>query len=172
MRRISRIFVSKLALAGLLAFAAGTVRAQNERPLPTSNSDLARQNFSRVAASAMEIKTVLAKDPGIMVELKRWVARDATQHGQVLTESDLTDDAIFNRLVSDVEFRSVATQLVQRYGYLVPQLNPESTAGKEQELVSKERAKWTAQNEQDDFAKTREKNARRQRAAEYCNPQN
>jgi polysaccharide export outer membrane protein len=171
MQRISRILVSNLAFAGFLACGAGTVRAQNERPLPTSNSDLARQNFSRVAASAMEIKTVLVKDSGIMVELKRWVAKDATQHGQVLTENDLTDDAIFNRLVSDVEFRSVATQLVQRFGYLVPQLNPDSTAGKEQELVSKERAKWTAQNEQDDFAKAREKNARRQRAAEYCNPQ-
>jgi polysaccharide export outer membrane protein len=171
MHRISRILVSNLALASLLALGAGATRAQNERPLPASNSDLARQNFSRVAASATDIKTVLVKDSGIMVELKRWVAKDATQHGQVLTESDLTDDAIFSRLVSDVEFRSIATQLVQRYGYLVPQLNPDSAAGKEQDLVSKERAKWTVQNEQEEFTKAREKNAKRQRAAEYCNPQ-
>jgi protein involved in polysaccharide export with SLBB domain len=148
------------------------MQAQSERPLPTSNSDLARQNLSRVGASAMEIKTVLVKDPGIMVELKRWVAKDATQHGQVLTETDLTDDAIFNRLVSDVEFRSTATQLVQRYGYLVPQLNPDSTAGKEQDMLSKERAKLMAQNEQEDFTKDREKTERRRRAAEYCEPQN
>ncbi len=171
MHRISKILISSLALAVFLVLGAGEASAQNERPLPTSNSDLARQNFSRVAASATDIKTVLVKDSGIMVELKRWVAKDATQHGQVLTEIDLTDDAIFSRLVSDIEFRSIATQLVQRYGYLVPQLNPDSAAGKEQELVSKERAKWTVQNEQEEFTKAREKNAKRQRAAEYCNPQ-
>ncbi len=119
----------------------------------------------------MEIKTVLVKDPGIMVELKRWVAKDATQHGQVLIETDLTDDAIFDRLVSDVEFRAIATQLVQRYGYLVPQLNPDSVAGKEQDMLSKERAKLTAQNEQDDFTKDREKREKRQRQAEYCESQ-
>ena len=171
MHRFSRILISSLALAAFLAFEAASACAQNDRPLPTSNSDLARQNFSRVAASATDIKTVLVKDSGIMVELKRWVAKDATQHGQVLTESDLTDDAIFSRLVSDIEFRAIATQLVQRYGYLVPQLNPDSAAGKEQEMVSKERAKWTVQNEQEEFTKAREKNAKRQRAAEYCNPQ-
>ncbi|MGB9474571.1 MAG: hypothetical protein WCE87_05815, partial [Candidatus Udaeobacter sp.] len=73
--------ISSLALAVFLVLGAGEASAQNERPLPTSNSDLARQNFSRVAASATDIKTVLVKDSGIMVELKRWVAKDATQHG-------------------------------------------------------------------------------------------
>src|SRR6202035_1501059 len=145
MQRISKVLV--LSVVCLLAIAANSVRAQTNRQLPTNNSDLARQSLSGVGASATEIKTVMVKDPGLMVELKRWVAKDATQHGQVLTEEDLTDDAIFNRLVSDVEFRSVATQLVQRYGYLVPQLNPDSAAGKEQDILSKERAKLIAQDE-------------------------
>ena len=80
--------------------------------------------MSLVAASAADIKTVLVKDTGLMVELKRWVAKDATDHGQIIDESDLTDDAIFTRLEADVQFRSVATLLVQRYGYLVPKINP------------------------------------------------
>jgi polysaccharide biosynthesis/export protein len=172
MHRNSKTLVLSLSLVGFLGLGAGSVHAQTNRQLPMNNSDLARQNLSRVSASATEIKTVLVKDPGIMVEIKRWVAKDATQHGQVLTEDDLTDDAIFNRLVSDVEFRSIATQLVQRYGYLVPQLNPDSVAGKEQEMLSKERAKLTAQGEQDDLQSIREKNQRRQRQAEYCESQN
>jgi len=45
---------------------------------------LALQNLSRVAASAAEIKGVLVKDAGLMVELKHWVARDATDHGQIV----------------------------------------------------------------------------------------
>jgi polysaccharide biosynthesis/export protein len=171
MQRLSKTW--GLVVASFLTFAATSVRAQQtNRQVPTNNSDLARQNLSRVGASATEIKTVLVKDPGLMVELKRWVAKDATQHGQVLTEQDLTDDAIFDRLVSDVEFRSVATQLVQRFGYLVPQLNPDSVAGKEQDMLSKERAKLIASDEQDNASKDRDKREARRRAADYCQPQN
>ena len=77
----------------------------------------------RVAASASDIKAVLLKDTGLLVELKRWVAKDATGHGQIVSDADLTDDAMFDRLETDVAVRSVATWLVQKYGYLVPKLN-------------------------------------------------
>ena len=109
------------------------------------------QNLSRVAASAAEIKSVLLKDSGLMVELKRWVAKDATDHGQIVSDSDLTDDAMFERLESDVPFRAVATLLVQRYGYLLPKVNPESEAGKERELLIQERTKWLAQQQEEEL---------------------
>jgi hypothetical protein len=90
-------------------FLCGTVaRAQGaqdrQRPVMLS-SELGRENLSRVAASAQEIKTILVKDTGLMVELKRWVAKDATSQGQIISEADLTDDAIFDRLQTDVQFR-------------------------------------------------------------------
>jgi protein involved in polysaccharide export with SLBB domain len=112
-------------------------------------SDLAGQNQSRVAASASEIKPLLLKDSGLMVELKRWVAKDATDHGQIITDADLTNDAIFDRLENDVEFRAVATLLLQKYGYLVPQVNPDSDIGKEQQLLMQERIKWITQEEEE-----------------------
>ena len=126
---------------------------QNVRPAPVANSDLGRENQSRVAAAAAEIKVVLLKDPGLMVELKRWVAKDATDHGQVISDQDMTDDAIFGRLSADVQFRAIATLLVQRYGYLVPKLNPDSDAGKEHELLIQERVKWAAQHAEEGRAK-------------------
>jgi hypothetical protein len=46
----------------------------------------------------------------------------------------LTKDGIFERLESDIQFRSVATALVQQYRYLLPKLNPDSDQGKEHEL--------------------------------------
>ena len=49
--------------------------AQERTNTATSASDLALQNLSRVAATAAEIKAVLAKDAGLMVELKHWVAQ-------------------------------------------------------------------------------------------------
>src|SRR5215831_1689245 len=83
-------------------------------------SDLARENLSRVAASSIQIREVLVRDSGLMVELKRWVAKEASDNGQVVEDSSLTDQAIFERLDRDVAFRSVATRLLQRYGYLLP----------------------------------------------------
>ena len=132
--------------SALLSEPSGLAQTQNMRSMQTS--DLARENDSHVAASAAEIKPLLIKDSGLMVELKRWLAKDATTHGQIVTDADLTNDAIFARLESDVQFRAVATIIVQKYGYLVPQVNPDSEAGKEQQLLIQERVKWIAQEEE------------------------
>jgi len=109
----------------------------NDQPV----SDLAQENLDHVAASAVQVRTVLAKDAGLLVELERWVAKEATDNGQVVQESKLTDQAIFDRLDRDTTFRAVATRLLQRYGYLLPAPNPDSDFAKEQEFVLKERAR-------------------------------
>jgi polysaccharide export outer membrane protein len=111
------------------------------------SSDLVKENLTRVAASAVQIKAVLAKDPGLLVELKRWVAKEAGDNGQVLEDSAVSDQGIFERLEQDLVFRSVATRLVQRYGYLLPSVNPDSDAAKEQDLILKERARRLVQIE-------------------------
>ena len=117
------------------------------------SSDLVRGNLSRVAAPAVQIKAVLVRDPGLMVELKGWVAKEAGDNGQVVDDLAVSDQGIFERLDQDLAFRSVATRLLQRYGYLMPQLNPDSDKGKENELVIRERAKRiVAREEQEDAA--------------------
>lgn len=144
--------ITRVVLAGFLfcgAICCAAAGAQSERPARVAASELGQENMSLVAASPEEIKTVLGEDPGLMVELKRWVAKDATDHGQIIGEADLTDDAIYSRVERDVQFRAVATELVQRYGYLSPKVNPESAAGKEQEMLIAERAKWIAQDEEE-----------------------
>jgi protein involved in polysaccharide export with SLBB domain len=113
----------------------------------TGLTDLARDNLNRVAASTVQIKGVLVKDPGLLVELKQWVAKEATDNGQVVEDSMLSDQAIFDRLDRDIVFRSVATRLVQRYGYLLPSPNPDSSFAKEEDLVLKERARRLVQVE-------------------------
>lgn len=79
-----------------------------------------------------------------MVELKRLLAQDAGVSGQILEESDLTDVAVAERLRSDLRARVLATRLLQRYGYLVPRLNPDSDLEAEQKLVRQERAQMLA----------------------------
>ncbi|MGC2246036.1 MAG: SLBB domain-containing protein [Terriglobales bacterium] len=107
----------------------------------TAQSDLAKENLDRVAASSIQIREVLVQNEGLLVELKRWIAKEASDSGQVVRESNLSEEAIFERLERDVKFRSIATRLLQRYGYLLPVPNPDSAFAKEQDLVLKERAR-------------------------------
>lgn len=162
---------------GLLCFlpvvllCASLGRAQERQSGTSQISELGRENLSRAAASPTDIKAVLIKDAGLMVELKRWIAKDATGHGQIISDRDLTDEAIFDRLEMDVQFRSVATLLVQKYGYLVPRLNPESEAAKERELLVQERTKWLAQAQEQERAIASQKRMEKVRNAAACDSQ-
>src|ERR1700692_4658335 len=157
-----------VALLILIVLHVPAAGAQQRSSDNTKISDLALQNMSRVAGSAAEVKSVLLKDSGLMVELKRWIAKDATDHGQIVSDSDLTNDAVFERLESDVPFRAVATLLVQRYGYLLPKVNPDSEAGKERELLIQERTKWLAQHQEEELARARQGETRNQQNNVAC----
>src|SRR5580658_6874092 len=171
-----------LALAFLFcatAFAqqqADKQRATRDQSRNTSgveqSPDFAQENLGRVAASATQIRLILVKDEGLLVELKRWVAKEATDNGQVVEDSTLTDQAIFDRLDRDVAFRSIATRLLQRYGYLMPTPNPDSDFAKENELVLKERARRLVQIEaQEDTDSLRpQKNDRDLERTATCDP--
>jgi polysaccharide export outer membrane protein len=108
--------------------------------------DLAADNLDRVAATAEQILEVLNRDPGLMVELKRALAQDAGASGQLLEESDLSDAAIAERLREELRTRVLATRLLQRYGYLLPKLNPDSELAQEQRLFLQERATGCGSN--------------------------
>jgi polysaccharide biosynthesis/export protein len=124
-------------------------------------SDLEKENKSYVAASAAQIQEVLVKDAGILVELKHYIAKEATDSGQIVEESDMANQAIFDRLKSDVHFRAAATRLLQRYGYLIASPNPDSSYGKEQELLLKERVRRLVQIENQEDSETSSKRERR-----------
>jgi polysaccharide biosynthesis/export protein len=131
-----------------------TRKAKSSSATTPESSELEKGNLARVAASSSQVQGVLLKEPGILVELKRWVAQEASRYGQIVDDSSLTDQAIFDRLDSDVVFRSVATRLVQKYGYLLPSVNPDSAAAKEQDLVLKERARQLVQIEAQEDAES------------------
>src|ERR1035441_7934809 len=135
------------ALHGQVSDGPRPARDDARRNSTPDTSDLAKDNLNRVAASAVQIRAVLAKDAGLLVELKRWIAKEATDNGQVVEDSKLLDEAIFDRLNRDVAFRAVATRLLQRYGYLMPSPNPDSSYGKEEDILLKERARRLVQIE-------------------------
>ena len=104
----------------------------------------AADNLDRVAATADQILEIVEKDPGMMIELQRMLAQDAGAHGQLLDETDLTEVAINLKLNEDLRSRVLATRLLQRYGYLLPKLNPNSEVGQEHSLYLQERAQQLA----------------------------
>jgi len=124
--------------------------------------------MTHVAASAGQISAILRKDPGLLVELKRWIARDATDHGQLISDVDLTEEAIFSRLEDDITFRAIATALVQKYGYLLPTVNPDSIMARQQELLMRERVKLVAEDEAAERAESRRQAQLNQ--TQYCDP--
>ncbi len=103
-------------------------------------SDWATDYLELVSASPDQIRDVLIRDPGLMVEVKRLLAKQAIDKGQIVGEQDLTDGAILDRLATDTRFRALATRLLQRYGYLTPQINPLSPSGREADMVLRARA--------------------------------
>jgi len=159
--KYGKVFTMLFVLLGGAAFALAQEsqaqgQAQRQRTsappdVPVASqqltSELTRDNLDRVAASAAQIKAVLVRDTGLMVELKRWMAKDASDNGQVIADQDLTDAAVYERLTNDVKFRSVATRLVQKFGYLRPSINPESDMAKEHDLVLQQRARRLVQIE-------------------------
>lgn len=165
-RNIGRKAVLCLGLA-LVSGSLG-LRGQTRQQAPVPRTDLARQNMERVAASVGQLVAILHKDAGLMVELKHWIAKDATDHGQLISDSDLTDEAIFDRLENDVAFRSVTTTLVQKYGYLQPAVNPESPLAKEQTLLMQERVKWIAQDEEAARNKARQQQEQELSRTQFC----
>jgi len=188
--RISRVAATSLVI--LIVFLAMSMSSLSQeqvsnrdidrgvvQPVYTRNSrmpdvsELAKENDSRVAASAVQIRAVLARDVGLIVELKRWVAKEATDNGQVVEDRSLTDQAIFDRLESDQVFRSIATRLLQRYGYLTPTPNPDSYLGKQQDLMLKERAKRLValEAEQDNQLLHQQTTVEQPERAETCDPQ-
>jgi protein involved in polysaccharide export with SLBB domain len=170
------LLLAGIALAFVPAYAQQATPQSRSAARSASNRgdeplELEKDNLDRVAASTVQIKQVLVKDPGLLVELKRYVAKEATDNGQIVDDTELTDSAIFERLDRDVPFRSLATRLVQRYGYLLPSVNPDSDAGKQQELVLKERARRLVQVEAQEDAEAAaeaKKKAAEEEAADQC----
>lgn len=141
--------VPAMALQQERTAASDSAREKEARPqearLPATqrgwpSPDLVTDNLDRVAATADQILELLNKDAGLMVEFKRLLAQDAGADGQILDESDLTDQAVTERLNEDLRARVLATRLLQRYGYLLPKVNPDSELAAERNLILQDRA--------------------------------
>jgi protein involved in polysaccharide export with SLBB domain len=134
----------------------------------SSSDPLAALNLDMVAASTSQIRAVLSQNPGLMIQVKRLLALQATERGQILTREDLTDQAVYDKLQNDLKFRSAATVLLQRYGYLMPTVNPQSDIGEVHQILLQQRALELAREEQQQGISPSQPTTQ---ATSACNPQ-
>jgi protein involved in polysaccharide export with SLBB domain len=132
---------------GVTMISAATSAQEKENREQTGSpqsSELAKDSLDRVAASQSQIVAILNANPGLLLELKRWMAKDASERGQMIEDEDLDDASVFARLARDQKLRAAATRLLQRYGYLLPKVNPDSEAGREEAALIQERVRQRA----------------------------
>jgi protein involved in polysaccharide export with SLBB domain len=143
-RVIDRAWLGKLTMALLalllLGAAAFAQKAGTEGGGNRFSDELTKDNSAVVAASAEQIQAVLRSDPGLLLELKQWIANEVAKRGQVLLEEDLSDAEILRRLTWDRDLRLSATRLLQRYGHLLPSAKPGSEAALQKEKQAAELA--------------------------------
>ena len=106
----------------------------------------------------------------MLVEVKRWIAKDAADHGQLIQDEDLVDASVYTRMMRDQKLRTAATKILQRYGYLLPELNPKSEAGREQDALMLERVKQRAAAEQAILSKPTQSSDERNLPRTKCDP--
>jgi len=71
-----------------------------------------------VSLSADKITSILDKEPGLMLELKKALVRKAFEQGRVLDPKELTDDAVFRSIQQDESVRIIATREIEDRSYI------------------------------------------------------
>ena len=111
-------------LASLLTLSTAWMSAQDPpiygrtRAFDESHSQAERQAEQTVSLSAEKLITLLQKETGLLLEVKKLLVRAAFEQGRILDSKDLTDEALFRLLREDENIRVLATQEVSKRLYI------------------------------------------------------
>jgi protein involved in polysaccharide export with SLBB domain len=111
-------------LASFLVLCTALLSAQDSpvygrtRAFDESRSQAERQAEQTVSLSAEKLITLLQKETGLLLEVKKLLVRKAFEQGRILEPQDLTDEALFRLLREDESIRVLATQEVSKRLYV------------------------------------------------------
>ncbi len=113
--KLSVIVLAGVLLAGVAAFG------QDGRVYGTREKSQAEKEAERLATlSAEQIISILAKEPGLMLQFKRDLVRMVYSEGRILDADEFTDEAAFRLLREDVNVRRIATKEIENRNYVRP----------------------------------------------------
>ncbi len=71
-----------------------------------------------VSLSAATLSEILRREPGLLLEVKRLIVRQAYEQGRLLDPAELTDDAVFELLREDDNIRILVTAEIEKREYV------------------------------------------------------
>jgi protein involved in polysaccharide export with SLBB domain len=86
--------------------------------LDQADSRAEKEAERMVSLPAERIILLLAQEPGLFLEVKKLLVRNAYSQGRVLTADELTDDSVFRMVRDDEEIRAQITQEIVVRGYV------------------------------------------------------
>src|SRR5215467_15177086 len=125
-----RLIPALLLLTSLLALPTRELWAQQKnrdskddyasrtRALDDTDSRAEREAERLVSLPPEKIILLLQQEPGLFLEIKKMLVRQAYAQGRVLDSQELTDEAIFRRLRDDEDTRALITQQIVDRGYV------------------------------------------------------
>ena len=131
MSRLLEQFVPVLVIAVVVVAAAVPQAVPQNRETPAIQESTAQKKAEEVVAlSADSIISLLNREPGLVLEVKRMLVRRAHAQGQILRTADLTDDALFTLIREDDSVRVLATREIEDRNYIrVQPARPELLQG-------------------------------------------
>jgi len=118
------------------------------RALDQADSRAEREAERMVSLPAERIILLLEQEPGLFLEVKKMLVRNAYAQGRVLAADELTDEAIFRRISDDEEIRAQITQQIVDRGYVRAKPTNEELA---RQIA--EQQNLAAENEQQPYAR-------------------
>jgi len=91
---------------------------ERTKAIPEQNSRAEQEAERMVSLSADKIISLLTDEPGLFLECKKLLVRTAFEQGRVLTEEELTDDAVFRLVREDQNVRILFTHEIQDRYYV------------------------------------------------------
>lgn len=151
MKRIV-IVAQCLAFALLAAISCQLLHAQDSdveyrsparptRPLTGSEYRAEKEAESMVSLPAEQIISLLQKEPGLFLEIKKMLVRRAFEQGRILDRSELRDDILFRLIREDEHTRILITQEIVERGYIQVRPRREDSQREQQELAALENRK-------------------------------
>ena len=109
--------VLPVLLAGQSGPASSSYPARTSAtPAQDSRAEEAAEKL--VSLSAEKIILLLAREPGLLLEVKKMLVRKAYDQGRVLDPQDLTDDALFKLIGKDENVRVLITREIEDRQYI------------------------------------------------------
>src|SRR5581483_9801337 len=83
---------------------------------PIDSAEL--QAEREVSLSADKVVEILRREPGLLLEVKKMLVKEAYDQGRILASEDLTDEAVFALVRGDANIRALATRQIVERGYI------------------------------------------------------